>query len=98
MHRADRRRVHLRIEACKPLPDLRSPPGRSILLQPDDQRLDLGWELIGMAIGSARAVGQPFNTATVMILEPVLREMPNSRAQRSHFLSVQRPCDELQSL
>jgi len=37
MHRADRRRVHIRIEPGQLFPDLRRPPARPVLL-PDAER------------------------------------------------------------
>src|SRR5580704_18263496 len=41
MHRADRGRVDVRIEAGQLFPDLRRPPARLVLLETQDPRLDL---------------------------------------------------------
>ena len=57
MHRADRRRMNVRIETDQPLPDLRCTPARLVLLEAHDLRLDLKRQLIGVAVRSARAIG-----------------------------------------
>ena len=60
MHRADRRRVDIRIEAGQLFPDLRRAPARLVLLQAHDLRLDLDGQLVGVAVRPARAVSEPF--------------------------------------
>jgi hypothetical protein len=83
MDGADRRRVNVGIEAPQPFPDLRRTPGRPVLLEAHDQRLDPNGEVIGATVRPARSVGQ-CRQATVVV-PPVLREMPNS-AQLCHLL------------
>jgi hypothetical protein len=81
VHGTDRRRMDVGIEAGQPLPDLWCAPARFVLLQAHDLRLDLEGQLIGVAVWSARSVGQPFQADLMVaatILQPVLREMPKS--------------------
>jgi hypothetical protein len=60
VHGADRGRVHIRIKPSQSFPDLWGSPVRPVLLQAYDQRLNLGGQLVGMAVGPARAIGEPF--------------------------------------
>ncbi len=53
MDRADRWRMHIRIEPRQLLPDLRRAPARLVLLEAHDLRLDLDGQLVGVAVGSA---------------------------------------------
>jgi hypothetical protein len=57
-----------------------------------DQRLDLDRQLIGMAVGSARAVGEPFQTNLVVTREELVAGLARDAelsAQTRHLLSVQ---------
>jgi hypothetical protein len=94
MHRADRGRVHIRIKPGQSFPDLGRPPARLVLLDAHDQRLDLDRELIGMAIGPARAVGEPFQAGRVIAGEDLVAGLAGDAeltAQRRHLLAVQQP-------
>ena len=50
MHCADRRRVHIRVEAVELLPDLRRAPARLVLFQAHDPSFDLEGQLVGLAV------------------------------------------------
>jgi hypothetical protein len=87
-----RRPVYIRIEPRQPLPDLGRAPGWPFPLQPDDQRLDLQGQLVGVPVGAARAVGEPFNAAAAIALQDfvaglILREIENS----SHSPDIDSP-------
>jgi hypothetical protein len=58
MDRADRRRVHVRIEPDALLPDLQCAPAWLVPLEAYDPRLDLDGQLVGVAIRPAQAVGE----------------------------------------
>jgi hypothetical protein len=99
MHRADRRGMDIRIKPCQPFPYFRRSPVRPLLLAAHDQRLDLNRELVGMPVGSPRAIGQPFQTATVIAFEDLVAGLPRDAeptAKNCHLLSVQQPGNELQ--
>jgi len=66
MNSADRRGVNIGIKPSQPFPDLRRAPGRLILLQTHDQRLDLDRKLVSMAVGPPRTVGQRLKAAVVV--------------------------------
>lgn len=89
LDRRDRRPVNFRIQPGEPFPDLGRSPARSLPLQPDDQRLNLDGQLIGVAAGPARAIREPFVAAVAIALEdfiPGFREMPKS-SQRCEIAS-----------
>ena len=101
MDRADRRRMHIRIEPGKPLPDLRCAPVRLILLQTHDLRLDLKGQLIGVPIWPARAIGQAFQPDLIVAGEDLVAGLARDAelpAQPRHLLPVQQPGDELEAL
>lgn len=70
MHRADRRRVYVRIEPCESLFDFWSSPARPALLQPYEQRLDLDRELVGASArdGRGNRNGRRSHAATAGLL------------------------------
>jgi hypothetical protein len=91
--------MDIRIKPCQPLPYLRRSPVRALLLAAYDQRLDLNGELVGMPVRSPRAIGQPFQTATVIAFEDLVAGLPRdaeATAQHRHLLTVQQPGNELQ--
>ena len=99
MHCADRGRVHIRIEPRQPFPDLWRAPARLILLQAHDPRLDLEGQLIGVAVGPARAVGEPCEANLVVAREDLVAGLAGDAeltAQHRHLLPVQQPSDELE--
>ena len=99
MHRADRRRGHIRIEPGQLFPDLRRPPARPVLLQAHDLRLDLEGQLVRVAVGPARAVGKPFQTDFVVAREDLVAGLARDAeltAQHRHLLPIQQPGDELE--
>src|SRR5436309_10396060 len=101
MNRADRRRVHIGIEPREPLPNLWCAPARLVFLQPDDLRLDLEGQLIGVAIWPARAVGQPFQADLIVSREDLVAGLAGDAeltAQPRHLLPVQQTGDELEPL
>src|SRR5438309_416223 len=86
--RADRRLMDVGIKSVKPFADLRRAPGRLLLLQAHDQRLNLKGKLVGLTVGSPGPVCQRFETAVVVTIKKlvtVLREMPNSRHASAIF-------------
>ena len=90
-----------RIKPRQPLPDLGRAPGRLLPLQPDDQRLDLQRQLVGMPVGTPRAVGEPLHSAVAIALEDFVAGLARDRellAQPRQSLAVQQPCDELHPL
>lgn len=100
VHRADRRRMDVRIEARQSLLDLGCTPARFVLLEAHDLRLDLEGQLIGVAIGPARPVSQPLKTNLIAREDFVAglardAELP---AQARHLLPVQEPGDEFEPL
>jgi hypothetical protein len=91
--------MHTWIEPGQPFSDLRRAPARLVLLQAHDPRLDLKWQLIGVAVESARAVGQPFQAAIVVARKDLVAGLARDAelaAQHCHLLSVQQLGDELQ--
>jgi len=58
MHGADRRGVHIGIEAVEPLSDFGCAPARLLMLETHDLRFNLERQLVGMAVWPARAVVQ----------------------------------------
>src|SRR5579864_2758817 len=92
MHRADRGRAYVRIKPGQSFPDLRGSPTRLVLLDAHDQRLDLDRELIGMAIGPARAVSEPFQACRVVACEDLVAGLAGDAelpAQPRHLLAIQ---------
>jgi len=92
VHGADRGRVHIRIKPSQSFSDLRGSPARLVLLAPHDQRLDLGGQLVGMAVGPARAVGEPLQANLVVASEDLVAGLAGDAeltAQRRHLLAVQ---------
>ena len=101
MNRADRRRMHIRIKPRQSFADLGRSPTRLVLLQAHDQRLDLDRQLVGMAIGPARAVGKPFQARRVVTCEDFVAGLARDAelsAQARHLFSVQKLSNELQTL
>jgi hypothetical protein len=99
MYRADRRGMDIRIKPSQTFPYLRGSPMRSLLLASHDQRLNLNGELVGMPVGSPRAIRQPFHAATVVAIEDLVAGLPRDAeptAERRHLLAVQQPGNELQ--
>jgi hypothetical protein len=72
MHRADRRRVDIRVEAPQLVPDLGRAPTRLVLLEAHDLRLDLEGELVGVAVGPARAIGEAVQADLVIAGEDLV--------------------------
>ena len=66
MYRADRGRMHIRIEPRQLLYDLRCAPVRFVVLEAHDPRLDLDPQLVGMPIRPARAVSEPIGADHVV--------------------------------
>jgi hypothetical protein len=88
MHRADRRRVHIRIEAGQPLSDFRRAPIRFLLLEAYDLRLYLERELVGVAVWPAGAVGEPLQANLVVASEDLVAGLAGDTevtAQRGIF-------------
>ena len=99
MDRADRRRVYIRVEPGELLPDLGRAPARLVLFEAHDLRLDLDGQLVGMAVGPARAVGQPVQANRVVAGEDLVAGLAGDAelaAHHCHLLPVQQPRDELE--
>jgi hypothetical protein len=60
------------IKTCQLLPDLRRAPARLVVLEAHDLRLDLDRQLVGVAIGSTRAIGEPFQADLVIAGEDLV--------------------------
>ena len=100
MDRTDRRRVHIRIEPSQSFPDLGGSPVRLILLAADNQRLDLGGQLVGVTVRPARAIGEPFQTDIVVAREDLVAGLARDAelpAEPSHLLPVQQPRNEFKT-
>lgn len=100
MSGADRRSVHIGVQASQPFLDLRSTPARLVLLEADDQRLDLHRQLIGVAVGPARSVGQALDPRAVVSIEDLVAGLARHAeiaADARHLLPIEQPGDELQA-
>src|SRR5690349_20891059 len=92
MDRADGGAMDFGIALPQPFPDLGRPPGRFVLLQSDDQRLDLEGKLVGMTVGSTRAICPGFKATAVVALEKLVAGLAGDAelpAQPCHLLPVQ---------
>jgi hypothetical protein len=97
MDRAHGRRPDHRELADQLVADLRRPPGGVLLLDPEDRPLDLVRQLVGVAIGPARAVVQALEAAGLVALEDLVPRDPGDpelAAQRGHLLALEEPGDE----
>ena len=72
-------------------------PGRS----PNDQRFDPQWQLVGVPIGAARAIGEPLHPAVAITLQDFVAGLARDRellAQPRQRFTIQHPRDELHPL
>lgn len=100
MHRADGRAMYVRIEAPKPLADLRCAPAGPLPPQPHDQRLDLDGQLAGLAVWSPGPVRQPVQAAVAVTLQQLVARLARDvelPADRRHRLAVEQAGNELQT-
>ena len=101
MHCADRRRVDIRIKAPQLVPDLGRAPARLVLLEAHDLGLDLERQLVGLAVGSAGAVGEALQADLVVAREDLVASLAGDAkltAHHRHLLPIQQPSDELEPL
>jgi hypothetical protein len=72
MHGTDRRQLDLAVLAADLLADLRCSPARVLALELQDQVLDLKRQPAALPIGSAAAIGQPFQAAVLVPREDLV--------------------------
>src|SRR5205807_1448969 len=65
--------------ANQELANLASTPMGFLALQGDNQALDLGWQLVGIAHGAARAIRQRFDPAMLVALEDLVAGLAGDR-------------------
>ena len=97
MHCADRRRVDIRIKAPQLVPDLGRAPARLVLLEAHDLGLDLERQLVGLAVGSAGAVGEALQADLVVAREDLVAGLagdPELATRHRHLLPVQQVGNE----
>ena len=94
MHCADRRRVDIRIKAPQLVPDLGRAPARLVLLEAHDLGLDLERQLVGLAVGSAGAVGEALQADLVVAREDLVAGLARDAelaTKPRHLLPIQQP-------
>src|SRR5260370_15421074 len=78
--------------ANQELANLASSPMRVLALEGDDQALDLGWQLVGVAHGAARAIRQRFDPAILVALEDLVAGLagdPELPADLRHRFAIE---------
>src|SRR5258708_12840609 len=78
--------------ANQELANLASTPMRLLALEGDDQALDLGWQLVGVAHGAARAIRQRFDPAILVALEDLVAGLagdPELPADLRHRFAIE---------
>jgi hypothetical protein len=98
MDRADCRPMCIGITSRQKLRDLRCTPTRLLLLQPDNQGLDLEWQLVGMTIGPAAPVRQSLKARLLITINDLVSRLARDAkliGKPRHLLALQKPGDEL---
>ena len=93
MHGADRRGLQVVMQPAQLLADLRRTPGRVLAPEPDDERLDLQGQLVGMPLRPAAAVGQANDAAVLVALVDLVAGVARDielAAERRHLLPPRR--------
>src|SRR5205807_6194903 len=78
--------------ANQELANLASTPMGFLALQGDNQALDLGWQLVGIAHGAARAIRQRFDPAMLVALEDLVAGLagdPELPADLRHRFAIE---------
>lgn len=97
----DRGRVDVGVEAAQALSDLRRAPARIVLFDPDDQAFDLERELVGVAVGPPRPVGEAFKASVSIAIEDLVAGLSRDSelpAEPRHLLSVEKAGHEAKTL
>src|SRR6185503_4738152 len=97
MDRANRQQLHVGMQSPELLADLGCAPARPFLLQLHNQLLDLKWQLVGVPIRPATAIGEAFEPAVLVAIKDLVagftRDIELS-AQLRHLLSIEQPRHE----
>ena len=84
--------LQVRIQSLKLLADLWAQPSGAVLLGLHNQLLDLHRQLVGMAIGSSRTIGQAVVTRVFVTVADLVNRLAGNTeltAQTCHLLAIQ---------